>query len=66
MDCRFKPNRGMPRNKFTTLEGSKMHSIGPNEIKFKLQIIQVMRFKSIKYKKISTKIHQYMALDSEK
>ena len=39
---------GLARNKFTTLEGSRMRSIGPNEIKFELQIIQMTRFPFIK------------------
>ena len=39
---------GLARNKFTTLEGSRMRSIGPNEIKFELHIIQMTRFTFIK------------------
>ena len=41
---------GLASTKFPPLEGSRIRSIGPNEIKFELQIIQMMRFTVIKYK----------------
>ena len=34
-----------------------MRSLGPNEIKFQLEIIQMMRFTFIKKEKISMKFH---------
>ena len=38
-DQYFTNNTGLARNMFTTLEGSRMRSIGSNEIKFELYII---------------------------
>ena len=47
--CKLKYT-GLARNKFPTLKGSRMRSIGPNEITFELQKIQMMRFTFIKLK----------------
>ena len=51
---RYNIYTGLARNKFPTLEGSRMRSTGPNEIKFELQEIQMMRLTFIRLKKAST------------
>ena len=42
---------GFAKNKLPTSEGSRMRSTDPNEIKFEIQEIQMMRLTFIRYKK---------------